>query len=280
MIRSLREERGQERTAAHNAGVAANRSGTHTPTMSFGTAVGGPGTGSGSRTPDSGASGDESSAAAIRARAHRDKLLSFQSQNAQRTKIHDEASDFDAGLDGARGTQWMSPVQRAAALKKQQKYMREMEEQGRPEWERNKTVVSLGFKNGKLVKSYGKAPAKAAEVEVESDGGDDVEGADDVLEDAGDAGGGSGRGKFSDNPLLRGGGLIRPVWKPKDGTTLTEEKGKGRDEAAESTRERKSIWRRVQDDNEDNEQWILDGGLRGFGVERRRMEDGSHVECG
>ena len=251
MIRSLREERGVERTVAHNAGVASSRSGTHTPTPHLYSG------GAGTHTPESGASGDE---AASLARQHRDKLLNYQSQNAQRTKIHDEAADFDTQLDGGKGMQWMSAVQRAAALKKQQKYLKEMEENSKPEWERTKNVVSLGFKNGKLVKSYGKAPRReVAEVAAEMEGGDESDDVGDGVdgEVAGDASGssaaGKGKGKFSDNPLLKGGGLIRPVWKPKDG--IVDEKGKGRVE--DSTRKRKSLWRRVQDDNEDNNRKAL-----------------------
>ena len=268
MIRSLREERGAERTAAHNAGVATSRSGTHTPTPHLYSG------GAGTRTPDSGASDSES---AQLARQHRDKLLNYQSQNAQRTKIHDEAADFDTSIDGGKGMQWMSAVQRAAALKKQQKYMKEMEEQSKPEWERTKNVVSLGFKNGKLVKNYRKAPRRDVAEDVEGVGDDEEVGEGvDVDVDGGAGGGDAGaRGKFSDNPLLKGGGLIRPVWKPKDGG---EDKGKGKE--IDSTRERKSLWRRVQDDNEDNEQWILDGGLRGYGTESRIMEDGSQQEHG
>jgi len=55
-------------------------------------------------------------------------------------------------------------------------------------------------------------------------------------------------GAFSRNPLL--GALIRP-------TIQIEGKGKGKGG------ERKQAWRRVQDDNDDNEQWILDGGVYG-----------------
>ena len=74
---------------------------------------------------------------------------------------------------------------------------------------------------------------------------------------------GKGTGIFGRNPLL--GGLIRPVWK--------EGKGKEREDGATETdmvnRPRNS-WRRVQDDNDDNEAWILDGGIYG-GREQDRI---------
>lgn len=68
-------------------------------------------------------------------------------------------------------------------------------------------------------------------------------------------GNGVGGGAFSRNPLL-GNGLVRPIWKP------TEEKGKERAIETEEPTKRKG-WRRVQDDYEDNEGWILDGGVYG-----------------
>lgn len=257
MIRALKEERGIEKMAVHNAGHS--QSGRGTPTF-------------GGSTPEA-LSGDESSSAAARARAHRDKLLAFQRENAQRTKVHDEAADYDVSL--APGTtQWMTPVQRAAALKKQQQYIREMEEANRPEWEKKKTVMSMSIKNGKLVKTFERAKAPM-QMPVEGDqqgqegpaeNGVDRE-EDDGVDQHLSVG---GKGAFSNNPLLATGKLVRPVWKAPEGV----EKGKGREA------ERKSVWRRVQDENEDNEQWILDGGLHGYGTETRSMEDGSQQECG
>jgi hypothetical protein len=46
---------------------------------------------------------------------------------------------------------------------------------------------------------------------------------------------------------------MRPVWKAPEGKAVDP------NERAE----RKQTWRRVQDDNDDNEQWILDGGMHG-----------------
>ncbi|KAI1623156.1 hypothetical protein EDD37DRAFT_633964 [Exophiala viscosa] len=249
MIKALKEERGIEKMVVHNVGQS--HSGRGTPVF-------------GGSTPEA-LSGDESSSAATRARAHRDKLLAFQRENAQRTKVHDEAADYDVSL--APGTtQWMTPVQRAAALKMQQQYIREMEEADRPEWEKKKTVMSMSIKNGKLVKTFErqKAPATADKPDTSEVADDEEDEATDQHLSVG------GKGAFSNNPLLATGKLVRPVWKAPEGT----DKGKSREV------ERKSVWRRVQDDNEDNEQWILDGGLHGYGTETRLMEDGSQQECG
>lgn len=249
MIKALKEERGIERMANHNANVSL--SGRGTPMFSS--------------TPDS-SSGDEASTAAARARAHRDKLLAFQRDNVQRTKVHDEAADYDTALSHG-ATQWMSPVQRAAALKQQQKYLRELQEANRPEWEKKRTVMSMSIKNGKLVKTYGreKVPGFVPDHEVaqSEDETSDATAEHQRL-------GRSGTGAFSHNPLLVSGQLIRPVWKAKDGHV----------EEGNTTRGRQNVWRKVQDDNDDNEQWILDGGLHGYGTQARLMEDGSQQECG
>jgi hypothetical protein len=239
MIRALKEERGQERMAAHNAG--ASHSGSGTPAFGF----------PGGNTPET--SGDEASGAAARARAHRDKLLSFQRDNAQRTKVHDEAADYDMTLTPGT-SQWMSPLQRAAALKKQQKYLREMEELNKPEWEKKKTVMSMSIKNGKLVKTYETVKAPTPK-DAEPSDIDEVEPAD-TPDDM-------RKGAFGNNPLLADGKLLRPIWKAPDG-----DKGKGREVTS-----RQNKWRRVQDDDDNNEQWILDGGIHGF-------DDGSQQECG
>ncbi len=207
-------------------------------------------------TPES--SGDEASTAAAKARAHRDRLLAFQRDNAQRTRVHDEAADFDITFSSG-ATQWMSPVQRAAALKKQQKYLRELEEANKPEWEKKKTVMSMSIRNGKLVRTYENVRSTVAP-EADEAG----EAVDEDKEEEGPSRSQTGKG-LSRNPLLSGGGLTRPIWKAPD-----DQKGKGK--AREPT-ERRETWRRVQDDNDDNEQWILDGGIHGF-------EDGGNSEMG
>lgn len=221
MIRELRAERGQEKMRAHNEGV--HHDGAPTP-------VAGPGSSSSSKLDA--------------AKAHRDKLLQFQAQNARRTKVVDEAADFET--PNVASTLWMSPAQRALALKKQQRIQREMDEQARPEWEKKKTVMSLDIKGGKVRRVYHSAAAEPSPEPTEPDPMDVVE------PEASSQGGHA----FSRNPLLAEGGLMRPVWRAPDGKSA---------EASERT-ERKQTWRRVQDDNDDNEQWILDGGLHGYGT--------------
>ncbi|KNG81877.1 C2HC5 finger protein [Aspergillus nomiae NRRL 13137] len=226
MIRELRAERGQEKMRAHNESHHRE---------------GGPGQG-----PSPSASSSKLNAAM----AHRDKLLQFQAQNAKRTRVVDEAADFET--PNVASTLWMSPAQRALALKKQQQILREMEEKARPEWEKKRTIMSLDIKGGRVTRVYQSAgaspadPGSPAEEEPEPES-EAIEPADDSTK--------SRRGEaFSRNPLLAAGGLMRPVWKGPDGKPVE----------ARPQKERQQTWRRVQDDKDDNEQWILDGGLHGY----------------
>ena len=220
MIRELRAERGQEKMRVHNEGHQRD---------------------SRDSSPGPGSSNQLNAA-----KAHRDKLLSFQAQNTKRTRVVDEAADFET--PNLAATLWMSPAQRALALKKQQKVLREMEDKARPEWEKKKTVMSLDIKGGRLTRVYqsaGEEPSPSTE-EAEADA---MAEEDKALEEDGKPGSGKA---FSNNPLLAAGGLMRPVWKSPEGKEVQPKKDK------------KQTWRRVQDDRDDNEQWILDGGLHGY----------------
>lgn len=220
MIRVLKEERGKERMAAHNAGTG--HSGSGSPTFGI----------RGGNTPES-SGDDEASGAAARARAHRDKLLAFQRENAQRTKVHDEAADYDMTLTPGASL-WMSPMQRAAALKKQQRYMREMQELNKPEWEKKKTVMSMRINDkGKLVKTYEtvKAPTPTDPEPL------DMEEAQTAELDSSDS---PEEGTFRKNPLLSDGKLARPIWRAPEG-----DRGQGREATTSQNK-----WRRVQDDED------------------------------
>ncbi|KAL8769003.1 MAG: hypothetical protein Q9209_004920 [Squamulea sp. 1 TL-2023] len=248
MIRSLREERGKEKMNANNA--VNKRADLATTPRPFSSTNGNPS----SLTTNV---GDSTGLAA--AQQHRDKLLTYQAQNARRTHIIDEAADYDTPVSGQNI--WSSPVERAMELKKQQKVLREQEWNAKPEWEKRKVVVSIDVKGGKAVR-------RMAEVEKPKE--------DEAENNEEDIGSGSGqqneefdggrKGAFSRNPLL--GGLIRPVWK-----------GKGNEVGICEPKER-NTWRRVQDDNSDNEAWILDGGVyggTGLDETERRLGDEEHA---
>ncbi|KAL9089200.1 MAG: hypothetical protein Q9159_002671 [Coniocarpon cinnabarinum] len=237
MIRVLKEERGKEKQNEHNA--AHRKADIAKAPRPFASSNNTPA----SSRPGSGYASDADGAAEKSldiARAHRDRLLKYQAENARRTQIHDEAADYetpDVGL-----SMWASPLERAQQLKRQQKILREQEWNSKQDYEKRKTVMSIDIKGGKAVKRMQEISRDEALAGSESD-------EPDAPQTPPQESAHSGAG-FARNPLL--GELIRPVY-----NAGIDEKGKGR------ARERRTAWRRVQDDNDDNEEWILDGGAYG-----------------
>jgi hypothetical protein len=219
MIRVLREERGKEKTTLNNA--ARRRADVAATPRPFAAPA------------DDPEDGSDKLAEALQ---HRDKLLAFQAQNATRTKIRDEAADFETPSAGLNA--WASPAERALQLKKQQKILREQEWNARPEWEKRKVVASIDLVGGKVVRRMATVARPPSD---DSEGDEEAS----VQESTSEASASAGR--FAKNPLL--GKLIRPMAK-------IDTKGKGKQE----TNTDKTGWRRVQDSQHDNEEWILDGG--------------------
>ncbi|KAL2193913.1 hypothetical protein P885DRAFT_44108 [Corynascus similis CBS 632.67] len=245
MIKELRAERGRERQAmdreAHKKAEAA----------------------SGARRPFTrpGVDQDDLTVAEAMALQHRDKLLGFQAQNAKRTTVRDEAADFDVSYAGGM---WASAEERALALKRQQKLLREMEWNAKPEYEKRQQVVSIDLSGKKVFKKMTKVerpPSPGAEEEEEVGS----RGLGSAIPEAGVERGHGGA--FSKNPLL--GGLIRPVY---------DAKGKGTE--LEGRKDRATRWRRVQDDQDDNEAVILDGGLYGRSADAQARATSDEPACG
>lgn len=241
MIRSLREERGKEKMDLNNA--SQRRPDVASVPKPF-------------TTPSS----DTTDATLARARQHRDKLLNYQAENARRTHIIDQAADFETPTAGQ--SMWSSPMERAAQLKRQQKVLREQEWNAKPEYEKRRMVVSLDIKGGKAVR-------RMAEVERPSASEPDEQEAAGIDNELAAAEGDTRRGVFSKNPLM--GNLIRPVWKGKENDGKTN--GTGEDKENRT----KTSWRRVQDDNDDNEALLLDGGIYGGNSYERTLGDEEHA---
>ncbi|KAI0380001.1 zf-C2HC5-domain-containing protein [Hypomontagnella monticulosa] len=246
MIRELRAERGREKMAADKqAHKRADVSRTAAPFSKPREAP------------------DEANEAQAKALEHRDRLLGFQAQNARRTTVRDEAADFDVSgaMAGFGGNIWATPEERVRELKRQQKVLREMEWNARPDYEKRRQVVSIDVVGGKVVR-------KMAAVErpgtPEEEGVQSREASSEINYNEASGTGGA----FSKNPLL--GSLIKPVFSAKGKGVELE----GRD--PKSTR-----WRRAQDNLDDNETVILDGGA--YGGESRKEVVGSSPDepaCG
>jgi hypothetical protein len=227
MIRELRRERGEEKMALDASAQKKVEVSKKPAPFS---------------TPKENSNLSPAEAAAL---AHRDKLLGFQAQNAKRTTVHDEAADFE--IPSAGQNMWASPRERAKQLKVQQRVLAEQTWNALPEYEKRRQVVSIDVVKGKVVRRM--AAVEKPSFAQESEGSED--------EDVGalnEVSGNQGGGTFSRNPLL-GAGLIKPVWKAN---------GKGKEIATgEDAVPQKMTWRRVQDDLDDNEGIILDGGAFG-----------------
>lgn len=260
MIQELRAERGREKQAADRQ--AHKRADVAAKPRPF-------------TKPRTGEETDGLGEAEAKALEHRDRLLGFQAQNARRTTVRDEAADFDVSgaMAGFSGSLWASPEDRARELKRQQKILREMEWNARPDYEKRQQVVSIDLVGGKVVKKF---VAKERPATPEDEDQDEALGSG--------AGGGSGGGgvleetsanrrpgaggAFSKNPLL--GGMIRPVY---------DAKGKGAE--LEGRKDRTATrWRRVQDDLDDNEAVILDGGVYGGQQGASTGSAGDEPACG
>lgn len=85
----------------------------------------------------------------LKAQERLETLLHFQATGAERTRIIDNASDFEMP-NVSSGSMWLSPVERALQLKKQQKQLRKIELQEKARSGRTKKVVEMVIKNGKV----------------------------------------------------------------------------------------------------------------------------------
>jgi hypothetical protein len=85
----------------------------------------------------------------LKAQERLNTLLEFQATGAERTKIIDRASDFEMPTL-SNSSMWLSPVERALQLKKQQKQLRKQETTIAARTGRSKKVVEMVIKDGKV----------------------------------------------------------------------------------------------------------------------------------
>lgn len=77
------------------------------------------------------------------------KLLEFQDNGEERTKIIDNAADYELTSSNS-GNMWLSATERALRLKKQQKQMRKYEETEQKRIGKGKRTVEMVIKDGKV----------------------------------------------------------------------------------------------------------------------------------
>lgn len=93
-----------------------------------------------------------------------DTLLSYQANGTERTKIIDRASDFEITQNNI----WLSPLERALQLKKQQKQLRKYEDQKAQRSGRGTKVVEMVIKDGKATMVENNRYAKNEEDDKEN----------------------------------------------------------------------------------------------------------------
>lgn len=104
----------------------------------------------------------------LKAQERLETLLSFQSSGAERTRIIDNALDFDMP-NMSSGNMWLSPMERALHLKKQQRLLKKYEDTNKERSGRGKKVVEMVIKDGKvtMVEKYVATTKKEEDEEIQ-----------------------------------------------------------------------------------------------------------------
>ena len=284
MLEVLKRERGHERQSAHNASQA--RPGTTSSTNTTSWTSSNPSPLSNANT-NSSADGKGRGKGYEAALAHRNKLLTFQSENTQRSTVHDEASDLTDPYKGVN--RWADPAERARQLRAQQAAMREQEERERPEWERRGKAgvleLSVG-KGGKVMKTVrtGKAAGQVGG-QVGGQGGlrkDDgvkgkaVESSPTVAAEGVNGEEGKEKERSKNAPDLR-----RPLWTPHP-SVPEEQRSTAEERAIQTKVSNLKIWKPGDRDGkwDDNESIILNGGAYGSAVAEEERGVGTEEGCG
>jgi len=84
----------------------------------------------------------------LKAQERLDTLLDFQDTGAERTRIIDNAADYE--LPSSSSNMWLSPVERALQLKKQHKQLRKYDESVSSRTGRGEKSVEMVIKDGKV----------------------------------------------------------------------------------------------------------------------------------
>lgn len=110
-------------------------------------------------------------------------LLNFQATGAERTKIIDNAADYD--LPGSTsGSMWLSPMERALQLKKQQKQLRKYENSEKERSGRGKKVMDMVIRDGKAMWIEREGSGTHSDDEMESKEDEQINAMEDTIKHA------------------------------------------------------------------------------------------------
>ncbi|KAK9235861.1 hypothetical protein V1525DRAFT_241536 [Lipomyces kononenkoae] len=138
LVTELRQERGQLKNEIHNDQSKKSTTGGNSRLTYSGSAGGQPLTTDQAMLPGLDRANDQLS-----------NLLSFQANSVQRTRIIDNASDFE--LPGSGSDRWLTPTERAMQLRKQQRTLKQMEALEAKRNGRGKRVISIDLRGNKVV---------------------------------------------------------------------------------------------------------------------------------
>ncbi|KAJ8100912.1 hypothetical protein POJ06DRAFT_84017 [Lipomyces tetrasporus] len=156
LVSELRQERGQLKNEIYNDQSKKATTGSNARLTYSGSAGGQPITTDKAMLPGLDRANDQLS-----------NLLSFQANSVQRTRIIDNASDFE--LPGSGSERWLTTAERAMQLRKQQRTMKQMEALDRKRNGRGKRVISIDLRGNKIVTE------DHSETDFDSDEFDDIE---------------------------------------------------------------------------------------------------------
>ncbi|KAI7904135.1 putative zinc finger motif, C2HC5-type-domain-containing protein [Cokeromyces recurvatus] len=149
----------------------------------------------------------------LKAEQHKDKLLEFQRTSAQRSTVIDQATDFELPTD--QSNPWLTPQERALALKKQQANLKRLEQRGNAN--RHK-VMTIDIQTKQVKVEDATQPSSSSEDEDNEENPVDIKNKrPSNPEDTTSA------GTYAYNPLLKGITAPKFISKQKD-----KHKSKGR----------------------------------------------------
>ncbi|KAK9323607.1 hypothetical protein V1517DRAFT_319837 [Lipomyces orientalis] len=156
LVSELRQERGQLKNEIYNEQSKKGTTGSNARLTYSGSAGGQPITTDKAMLPGLDRANDQLS-----------NLLSFQANSVQRTRIIDNASDFELPSSGSE--RWLTTAERAMQLRKQQRTLKQMEALDRKRNGRGKRVISIDLQGNKIVADV------HSETDFDSDEFDDIE---------------------------------------------------------------------------------------------------------
>lgn len=116
-----------------------------------------------------------------KAHSNLERLLGYQDSSAVRTKIIDQAADFETPTMGTN--MWSSPLEQARQLKEQQRQLRRSEEKRKMRRGQGRKVISIDIKGNKVVQTAEDAYESEEDDEIDDEEPLEKSGPDSLVDD-------------------------------------------------------------------------------------------------